>query len=54
MVGLFSPSASTLMTRLAPDNNRALFQQYYSAFLGLAKWAKHPAYDRVRTDVQRR
>lgn len=52
MVGLFSSSASTLMTRLAPDNNRALFQQYYSAFLGLAKWAKHPAYDRVRTDVR--
>lgn len=52
MVGLFSSSASTLMSRLAPDNNRALFQQYYAAFLGLAKWAKHPAYDRVRTDVR--
>ena len=52
MVGLFSSSASQLMSRLAPDNNRALFQQYYTAFLGLAKWAKHPTYDRVRTDVR--
>lgn len=51
MVGLFSSAASTLMTRLAPAGNRDLFQQYYSAFLGLAKWAGRPTYERVKGDV---
>lgn len=51
MVGLFSSAASQLATRLKPDANQALFSQYYTAFLGLARWAGRPTYERVRSDV---
>jgi hypothetical protein len=52
MVGLFSSAASQLGTRLKPDANRQLFGQYYTAFLGLARWAGRPTYERVKSDVQ--
>jgi len=52
MVGLFSSSASQLASRLKPDANQALFSQYHTAFLGLARWAGRPTYERVRGDVR--
>lgn len=52
MVGLFSSAASQLMSRLQPQQNQALFSQYYSAFMGLSKWADKPFYERVRTDAR--
>jgi hypothetical protein len=51
MVGLFSSAASQLDSRLKPDSNQALFRQYHTAFLGLARWAGRPTYERVRGDV---
>jgi hypothetical protein len=51
MVSLFSSAASQLQSRLKPESNQTLFSQYYTAFLGLARWAGRPTYERVRSDV---
>ena len=50
MINLFSSSASKLMTRLSDPNNAKLYEEYYKAFLGLAKTVDRPTYQRAYED----
>ncbi len=52
MIGLFSSAASLLMNRLGNPNNQKLYQEYYTALLGLTKWAGHPTYSTATTDAK--
>jgi len=52
MVSLFSSAASRLMARLQPAVNQTLFQQYYTAFLGLAVYGDKPTYARAKSDAK--
>jgi hypothetical protein len=52
MVGLFSSSASRLADRLGNVRNQRLFDQYYKAFLSLAKTADRVTYQRAYGDAK--
>ena len=52
MIGLFSSAASLLINRLGNANNQQLYSQYYTALMGLTKWAGHPTYSTSTTDAQ--
>lgn len=50
MIGLFSSAASRLADRLGNVRNQRLFDQYYKAFLSLAKTADRATYQRAYAD----
>jgi hypothetical protein len=51
MIGLFSSAASLLMNRLQNTQNADLYKLYYTALLGLTKWAGHPTYSTSKSDA---
>jgi len=52
MIGLFSSAASLLMNRLGATTNQTLYSQYYTALMGLTRWAGRPTYTTSVTDAQ--
>ncbi|MCS6914395.1 MAG: hypothetical protein RMK29_06290 [Myxococcales bacterium] len=52
MVGLFSSAASRLQNRLGTPANRALYEQFHKAFLGLTRTANRPLYQRAYSDAR--
>jgi len=51
-VALFSSAASQLMNRLAATTNQTLYSQYYTALMGLTRWAGRPTYTTATGDAQ--
>lgn len=52
MVGLFASAASQLMNRLGDPAHQNLYSQYYTALLGLTRWAGKPTYSTSAKDAQ--
>ncbi|HRI49433.1 MAG TPA: hypothetical protein PLW65_04560 [Pseudomonadota bacterium] len=52
MVGLFASAASQLMNRLGDKAHQDLYSQYYTALLGLTRWAGRPTYSTSAKDAQ--
>ena len=50
MIGLFSSSASQVVSRLQQDLNQKAFQYYYTAFIGETKGSQNPTRQRAFTD----
>jgi hypothetical protein len=51
-VALFSSAASQLLTRLQNKSNQTLYSQYYTALMGLTRWAGRPTYTTATGDAQ--
>jgi len=52
MVGLFSSAASQLANRLMDPHNQLLYQQYYTALMGLTRWSGRPTYATATADAK--